>query len=71
VAALSRAFAAVVPPADPSADVCVSGTGLAGVKGIVSAARRGMTPGTITYDGRTAPATPTELALAVRAEVLR
>jgi hypothetical protein len=41
------------------------------VRGILAAARKGMTPGTITYAGRTAPATATELALAVRAEVLR
>jgi hypothetical protein len=70
VAALAKAFATVLPEADPSAAVCVSGTGLDGVKGILAAARKGMTPGTITYAGRTAPATAMELALAVRAEVL-
>jgi hypothetical protein len=70
VAALTKAFASVLPPADPTAPVCVSGTGLEGVRGILAAARKGMTPGTITYAGRTAPATATELALAVRAEVL-
>jgi hypothetical protein len=70
VAALTKAFASVLPLADPSAAVCVSGTGLEGVRGILDAARKGMTPGTITYAGRTAPATATELALAVRAEVL-
>lgn len=71
VAALTKAFASVLPDADPSASVCVSGSGLEGVRGILAAARKGMTPGTITYAGRTAPATATELALAVRAEVLR
>ena len=70
VAALAKAFATVLPDPDPSAPVCVSGSGLEGVRGILAAARKGMTPGTITYAGRTAPATATELALAVRAEVL-
>ena len=70
VAALTKAFASVLPPADPTAPVCVSGTGLEGVRGILAAARKGMTPGTITYAGRTAPATAMELALCVRAEVL-
>ena len=32
--------------------------GLEGVKGILAAARKGMTPGTITYAGRTAPPPP-------------
>jgi hypothetical protein len=71
VAALTKAFASVLPEADPTAAVCVSGTGLEGVRGILAAARKGMTPGTITYAGRTAPATAMELALCVRAEVLR
>jgi hypothetical protein len=70
VAALAKAFATVLPEADPSAAVCVSGSGLEGVRGILAAARKGMTPGTITYAGRTAPATAMELALCVRAEVL-
>jgi hypothetical protein len=70
VAALAKAFATVLPEADPAAAVCVSGTGLDGVRGILAAGRKGMTPGTITYAGRTAPATAMELALCVRAEVL-
>jgi hypothetical protein len=70
VAALAKAFATVLPEADPSAPVCVSGAGLEGVRGIHAAGRKGMTPGTLTYAGRTAPATAMELALCVRAEVL-
>ena len=70
VSALAKAFATVLPQADPNAAVCVNGTGLEGVKGILAAARKGLTPGTITYAGRTAPATPMELALCVRSEVL-
>ena len=70
-AALTKAFASVLPAADPDGAVVVNGVGLEGVLGILAAARKGMTPGTITYGGRTAPATATELALAVRAEVLR
>ena len=74
IAALARAIATVLPPARSVGrdhPVTVSGHGLAGVVGILEAARKGFPPGTISYDGRTAPATPTELALAVRAEVVR
>jgi hypothetical protein len=71
VAALEQAFATGLPAADPTGAVVVSGTGLEGVLGVLAGARRGLTPGTITYAGRTAPATATELALVVRAEVLR
>ena len=71
VRALTRALATAVPPYDADAPVVVSGVGLEGVLGIVAAGRMGLPPGTITYDGRTAPATATELALALRSEVLR
>ncbi len=71
VRALTRALATVVPPYDEDAAVVASGIGVEGVLGILAAARKGMAPGTITYDGRTAPATATELALAIRSEVLR
>jgi len=74
IAALAKAIASVLPPvATPGREhpVAVDGCGLAGVAGIVRAALKGFPPGTITYDGRTAPATPTELALAVRAELVR
>lgn len=74
ISALTRAIATVLPPAAPldaEHPVTVSGHGLAGVVGILRAAGKGLPPGTIAYDGRTAPATATELALAVRAEVLR
>jgi len=73
IAALTRAFAAVVPAAhepSPSHPVVVDGVGIEGVRGILSAAARGMTPGRIHYGDRTALATPTELTLAVRAEVM-
>ena len=71
VRALTRALETAVPPYDADATVVVSGVGLEGVLGIVAAGRKGLPPGTITYDGRTAPATATELALALRSEVLR
>jgi hypothetical protein len=73
IAALTRAFAGVLPPAQaPSAEtpVVVDGYGIEGVRGILAAAAKGMTPGRIHYAGRSALANPTELALAVRAAVL-
>jgi hypothetical protein len=70
VRALERAFAAVLPqPATGPTVVC--GEGVEGVVGIVKAAARGMVPGTITDHGRTALATPTELALVVRSALVR
>jgi hypothetical protein len=74
VAALEKALAAVLPPAAPASatqPAVVCGYGVAGVVAILGAAARGMTPGTITDQGRTAPATPTELALVVRAALAR
>jgi hypothetical protein len=74
IRALTAALATVLPAAAPLGDdhpLTVNGHGLPGVLGILAASRRGFTPGTITYGGRTAPATATELALAVRAEVVR
>lgn len=73
ITALTKALGTVLPPAatlDAAHPVTVSGHGLAGALGILAAAARGLTPGTITYGERTAPATATELALAVRAEVI-
>ncbi len=70
IGALSKAFATVLPPPgapDETHPVVVNGYGVEGVVGLLKAAAKGMTPGTITVDGRTAPATPTELALVVRA----
>ena len=73
-AALAAAIAVVLPsPAalsetDP---VVVDGHGVDGALGILRAAQLGMTPGTITAGGRTAPASAAELALVLRAAVVR
>ncbi len=72
-AALADALATVLPEPQSLSEqhaVVVDGHGLQGVLGIVQAAALGLTPGTITSAGRTVPATPSELALVVRAAVL-
>jgi hypothetical protein len=71
VSAVTTALTTALPAPDPAAAVVVNGRGIEGVLGILNATRNGLTPGTITYAGRTAPATALELALAIRAEVLR
>jgi hypothetical protein len=70
--ALRIAIEAVVRPAQPgaSASAVVNGTGAASAMIILRAAAAGATPGTLTMDGRTMPASPTELALAVRSCVV-
>ncbi len=71
--ALAVALNGVLPePADlgPAHPVVVNGHGPAGVLGLIDAAARGLTVGTITVGERTAPATATELALAVRAALV-
>ncbi len=73
VVALAVAMSAVLPaPAALDADhpLVVNGYGLPGVLGLLDAAARGLTPGTITVGTRTAAATATELALAVRTAVV-
>jgi hypothetical protein len=73
VVALAVAISAVLPtPAalDAEHPLVVNGYGLAGVKGLLDAAARGLTPGTITVGERTAAATATELALVVRTAVV-
>ena len=70
VVGLSEALAELLPaPAEPDEEhpVVVSGYGLAGLLAIVEAGCRGVTPGTWTWGSRTCLATPTELALGVRA----
>ncbi len=71
--ALTQALATVLPEPQPLSEahaLVVSGQGLDGVLGIIRAAALGLTPGTITSGGRTAPASPVELALVVRAAVV-
>jgi hypothetical protein len=71
--ALTKALSSVLPApgaVGPTHPVVVDGHGLEGVLGMLAAAQRGMTPGSITSAGRTAPATAFELALVVR-EALR
>jgi hypothetical protein len=73
VVALAVALSAVLPaPAALDADhpLVVSGYGMPGVIGLLDAAARGLTPGTITVGDRTAAATATELALVVRTAVV-
>ena len=73
VVALAVAMSAVLPaPAalDAEHPLVVNGHGLAGVLGLLDAAGRGLTPGTITVGDRTAAATATELALTVRTAVM-
>jgi len=71
--ALTKALSTVLPApgtVGPTHPVVVDGHGLEGVLGMLAAAQRGMTPGSITSAGRTVPATAFELALVVR-EALR
>lgn len=73
VVALAAAMTTVLPaPATPddAHPLVVNGYGTAGVLGLLDAAARGLTPGTITIGDRTAAATATELALAVRTAVV-
>ncbi|MCW2599364.1 MAG: hypothetical protein JWM02_1193 [Frankiales bacterium] len=73
VAALASALSTVLPePASPDEahPLVVNGYGISGVLGLLDAATRGLTPGTITLGDRTAAATATELALAIRAAVV-
>jgi hypothetical protein len=68
--ALAEVLAETLPPAappGPGADLCVSGHGAASAVRIIRAGLEGFTPGVISVDGREAPASATELALAVRA----
>ena len=67
--ALERAIAKMVPePAalDEEHDTQVSGLGGSGAINIIRAGCNGFTPGLLHIDGRSVPATATELALAVR-----
>jgi hypothetical protein len=71
--ALAEALATALPApatADFSHPVVVDGYGVAGVLGLLEAGAKGIAPGTITDHGRTAPATPLELALVVRAALV-
>jgi hypothetical protein len=73
VVALAVAMTAVLPaPAalDAAHPLVVNGYGIAGVIGLLDAAARGLTPGTITVGDRTAAATAAELALVVRTAVV-
>jgi hypothetical protein len=73
VVALAVAMSAVLPaPAalDAAHPLVVNGYGTEGVLWLLDAAARGLTPGTITVGDRTAAATATELALAVRTAVV-
>jgi hypothetical protein len=73
VVALAVAMSSVLPaPAalDEEHPLVVNGYGMAGVLGLLDAASRGLTPGTITVGDRTAAATATELALVVRTAVV-
>lgn len=72
-AALAEAIDAVLPPAavlSEESPVVVDGYGLKGVLGILDAATRGLTPGSLVLGDRTVPATATEMALVVRQAVL-
>lgn len=72
-AALAEAIDAVLPPAavlSEDSPLVVDGYGLKGVLGILDAATRGFTPGTLVLGDRTVPATATEMALVVRQAVL-
>lgn len=70
--ALRIAIEAVLKSTRPGADASavVNGTGAGSAMIILRAAVAGATPGTLTMDGRTMPASPTELALAVRSCVV-
>jgi hypothetical protein len=71
--ALTDAIAAVVPAPveDGDADVTASGRGLRGALALMRLGVAGVAPQTLVIDGRSLPATATELALAVRAGILR
>jgi hypothetical protein len=71
--ALTAAIGATIPGpvVDGTADVTASGTGLRGALALLRLGLTGIAPQTLTIDGRAVPATATELALAVRAGVLR
>jgi hypothetical protein len=71
--ALTDAITATVPAPveDGSADVTASGAGLRGALALLRLGVDGVPPHTLTVDGRAVPATATELALAVRAGILR
>jgi hypothetical protein len=51
--------------------VTASGTGLRGALALLRLGVDGVPPQTLTVEGRAVPATATELALAVRAGILR
>jgi hypothetical protein len=71
--ALTDAIAGVIPgPAENGCvDVTASGTGLRGALALLRLGVSGISPQTLTIDDRAVPATATELALAIRAGVLR
>ena len=70
--ALTDAITAVVPaPSDGDADVTASGRGLRGALALLQLGVSGVAPQTLTVEGRSVPATATELALAIRAGILR
>lgn len=72
-AALAEAIDAVLPPAavlSEESPLVVDGYGLKGVLGILDAATRGFTPGSLVLGDRTVPATAAEMALVVRQAVL-
>jgi hypothetical protein len=73
VVALTDAIAATVPaPADDgTAHVTANGTGLRGALALLRLGVDGVPPQTLSIDGRAVPATATELALAIRAGILR
>jgi hypothetical protein len=73
VVALTDAIAATVPaPAeDGTAHVTANGTGLRGALALLRLGVDGVPPQTLSVDGRAVPATATELALAIRAGILR
>ena len=71
--ALTDAITATVPAPveDGLADVTASGTGLRGALALLRLGVDGVPPQTLSIEGRAVPATATELALAVRAGILR
>lgn len=71
--ALTDAITATIPaPAENgTADVTASGTGLRGALALLRLGVEGVPPQALTVEGRAVPATATELALAVRAGILR
>jgi hypothetical protein len=73
VVALTDAIAATVPAPveDGNAHVTANGTGLRGALALLRLGVDGVPPQTLSIDGRAVPATATELALAIRAGILR